>query len=483
MALMRLRLGCLLALWLSSTSIGRAGDTLLLRDGRRIEVDSWWTDGASLIYPKYGGTIGIPFASVERVIDGSDGSDRRDPPPTSGAVRAARALPPAADSPATLPVDALAPIQPDPPGSEGEGSLARQLEALTALARTDIAARPAAEERMAKVLTLMGNEALRAGNADAAVAAYERAVGLDPALAPAHVNLGVALLEQGRTREALSRLQTALALAPDQPDALVHLGEALYRDDQVREAIEVWQRAEALAPSERTHARLEKAMREQEVGGEYRASAGAHFTLRYDGDRAEPALGSAILAFLEERFSELVTRYNSLPESVLVVILYPEREFHEVTQTPQWTGGIYDGKIRVPIGGVRVIDERLRRVLVHELTHALVAAKSRGNAPTWIQEGLAQREEGKRSSATTSQHLARAYRLSGGSAFAADLDYASSLAFTEHLISQRGFGALLDFLARLGSGEGDAAAFQAAFGAGYEDTLTAWGEALARSAS
>jgi Tfp pilus assembly protein PilF len=482
MPLMRLPAGLLLLLLAASASIGRASDTLVLRDGRRIEVDSWWTDGTSLIYPKYGGTIGIPLASVERVIDGSDGPDKRDPPAAGGTAYAARALPGAAPSARTV-TDALSPIQPDPPGSEGGETLARQLEALEEVARKDPTARPAAEGRMAKVLTLMGNEAFLGGDADAAVAAYERALALDQTLVPAHVNLGVALLEQGRTREALARLQAALALAPEQPNALVHLGEALYRDDQVGAAIEVWQRAEALAPSERTRAKLAKAMREQEVGGEYRASAGAHFTLRYDGATAEPALGAQILRFLEERFSELVTRYNSLPESVLVVILYPEREFHEVTQTPQWTGGIYDGKIRVPVGGVREIDEPLRRVLVHELTHALVAAKSRGNAPTWIQEGLAQREEGERPSASTSRHLARAFRLSGGSAFATDLDYASSLIFTEHLIAERGFGALLDFLTRLGRGEAEGEAFQAAFGAGYAETLAAWGESLARAES
>jgi Tfp pilus assembly protein PilF len=482
MPLMRLPLGCLLALVATCAPIARASDTLLLHDGRRIEVDSWWTDGTSLIYSKYGGTIGIPLAAIERVLDGTDGPDRRDGPPAGGTAYAARALPGAAPA-APAAADALAPIQPDPPGSAGAETLARQLEALEEVARTDPAARPAAQGRMAKVLTLMGNEAFVGGDTDGAVAAYERAVGLDPALAPAHVNLGVALLEQGRTREALSRLQTALDLAPEQPDALVHLGEALYRDDQVDKAIEVWQRAEALAPSERTRAKLAKAMREQEVGGEYRASAGAHFTLRYDGARAEPALGDQILQFLEEKFTALVSRYNSLPESVLVVILYPQREFHEVTQTPQWTGGIYDGKIRVPIGGVREIDEPLRRVLVHELTHALVAAKSRGNAPTWLQEGLAQHEEGERPSASTSRHLARAFRLSGGAAFATELDYASSLIFTEHLIAERGFGSLLDFLSRLGRGEPEGEAFQAAFGAGYAETLTAWGESLARSES
>jgi hypothetical protein len=36
-------------------------------------------------------------------------------------------------------------------------------------------------------------------------------------------------------------------------------------------------------------------------------------------------------------------------------------------------------------------------VLKHELTHSFIQQKTRGRAPTWIQEGLAQWMEGKRS--------------------------------------------------------------------------------------
>jgi len=39
----------------------------------------------------------------------------------------------------------------------------------------------------------------------------------------------------------------------------------------------------------------------------------------------------------------------------------------------------------------------LSRVLKHELTHSFVGQKTHGHAPTWLQEGLAQWMEGKRS--------------------------------------------------------------------------------------
>jgi hypothetical protein len=39
-------------------------------------------------------------------------------------------------------------------------------------------------------------------------------------------------------------------------------------------------------------------------------------------------------------------------------------------------------------------------VLKHELTHSFIRQKTRANAPTWVQEGLAQWMEGKRSGAS-----------------------------------------------------------------------------------
>ena len=43
------------------------------------------------------------------------------------------------------------------------------------------------------------------------------------------------------------------------------------------------------------------------------------------------------------------------------------------------------------------MDSELSRVLKHELTHSFIQQKTRGRAPTWIQEGVAQWMEGKRS--------------------------------------------------------------------------------------
>jgi len=329
-------------------------------------------------------------------------------------------------------------------------------------------------------LTFQGNKALLAGDADGAILAYERALGLDPSLTSARVNLAIALLSQGRNREALAEIEATLQEEPDHPDGLFLRGEALYREERMEEAIGSWRRAEEVSPSARTRKRLEKAEREQEVAGNYLRTGGAHFTLRLEADGGGGGLEREILAFLEERFVDMVGRYNHLPESSIVVILYPMDDFHDVTQTPKWTGGLFDGKIRVPVGGVVALNERLRRVLMHELTHAFVYSKTRGNCPTWLQEGLAQFEEGQRASSGTLYNLAKSYRTGRGTQWGEEMDYAAALALTEYLLERYQLAALLQMLDRLRGGASEDEAARQVLGKEMEAVLQDWGESLAR---
>ncbi|MHB8835860.1 MAG: hypothetical protein ACYC9Y_09140, partial [Candidatus Methylomirabilia bacterium] len=71
--------------------------------------------------------------------------------------------------------------------------------------------------------------------------------------------------------------------------------------------------------------------------------------------------------------------------------LYTRGLFDEITRSPGWVGGTYDGKIRVPVGGLQTEYDarRLAPVLTHELTHAFIRANVPGRLPLWFEEGLA----------------------------------------------------------------------------------------------
>jgi Peptidase MA superfamily len=122
----------------------------------------------------------------------------------------------------------------------------------------------------------------------------------------------------------------------------------------------------------------------------------AHFQLKYSG-AAEPGLAREVLRTLEGHFDAISSELGYTPPEPIGVVLYTQQAFADITRAPGWVGALNDGRIRVPVQGLRSVDSELSRILKHELTHSFIQQKTRGRAPTWIQEGIAQWMEGKRS--------------------------------------------------------------------------------------
>jgi tetratricopeptide (TPR) repeat protein len=79
-----------------------------------------------------------------------------------------------------------------------------------------------------------------------AMAAYRRALEIDPGLADAHVNLGRLLHESGRAAEAEQCYRLALATRPEDPTAAFNLGVALQDLGRLQEAAEAYENALAI---------------------------------------------------------------------------------------------------------------------------------------------------------------------------------------------------------------------------------------------
>jgi tetratricopeptide (TPR) repeat protein len=90
---------------------------------------------------------------------------------------------------------------------------------------------------------------LEAGDAPAAMAAYRRALAIDPDLADAHLNLGRLLHEGGDPARAETHYRRALAIDPDDALAAYNLGVALQDTQQPREAADAYEQAIALDPT------------------------------------------------------------------------------------------------------------------------------------------------------------------------------------------------------------------------------------------
>ena len=224
-----------------------------------------------------------------------------------------------------------------------------------------------------------------------------------------------------------------------------------------------------------------------------RASPAAQFRIRYDGGINEP-LGLAVLDVLSQAHREYARRLGFAPEDPVTVILQMGTAFQE-GGAPDWAAGTNDGTIRVPVHGLDGPSPQLARVLRHELAHSFIAARTAGNCPTWLHEGIAQWLEGgdpARQDATVAAAAARGHLLPlltleapFQSLPAADvpLAYAESLSAVAHLIRIRGEAGVGRLLAGLGDRLPSEEALPVAIALSYPEFQRSWEAQLRKPSS
>lgn len=82
-----------------------------------------------------------------------------------------------------------------------------------------------------------GAEQMHVGNAVAAEATFRKATELDPAFAPARLDLGLAQLKQGKLLEAIASIKKSLELDPSLAGAHLFLGIAEYQSNDAASAL------------------------------------------------------------------------------------------------------------------------------------------------------------------------------------------------------------------------------------------------------
>jgi len=214
-----------------------------------------------------------------------------------------------------------------------------------------------------------------------------------------------ALLMKSEYRSALELLDRARKLSPKSASLAALSGWTHYQMNQPDAAIVDLQAAQQIQPSQSVAALLEKAKRDVAAQDDFREGESSHFVLRYHGG-ASRQLASDVIRTLEQQFDELRSELHYTPPEQIGVILYTQEVFRDVTRVPGWSGGLNDGRIRVPVQGMESVSDLLARILKHELTHSFVYQKTAGRCPTWLQEGVAQWMEGRRTGPDATQLLA-----------------------------------------------------------------------------
>jgi tetratricopeptide (TPR) repeat protein len=332
----------------------------------------------------------------------------------------------------------------------------------------------AARANLAAAVATLGQRALVDGRDDEARARLERAADLAPQDARYRLLLAMLHFRRGELYEARLAVDRALVLAPDLAAARELSGDLHYQEGSLEQARAAWEEALRLgAPNPAgLRAKLERLGREAELEPGLRRDVSPHFTAQFEGP-VPPAVARTALRLLEDAYDRLWRDFGRPPQHDIPVLLYTRERFVEITSSPAWVAGSYDGKVRVPVGGLRdaADAERLAPVLAHELTHAFIRANAPGRLPLWFEEGLAEHYQG-----VTRDEALRA--LGGGPAFTRLDDvsaalrggahvgaaYAAAALAVEELVGMDGTWLTRRILERVADGAPFAAAFRDAAG-------------------
>jgi len=238
------------------------------------------------------------------------------------------------------------------------------------------------------------NDLAKVADFAAAAKHLEIAISVAPENPSPLMQLGLYYLRLDMVEDAIFRLEETIELAPDNLDAHELLGDAYYKDNDLASARVQWQWVLEMQPHRpNLREKIEKALREEAVEENFRRSDSRHFTLSFPPGTPSRSL-SEVLAHLERAYLETGQKFGRVfPPSPIQVIVYNSEGFIDATQLGEHVGGLYDGKIRIPLvdmEGNVLDDHELKRRLYHEYTHVVVRFLAADNVPWWLNEGLAE---------------------------------------------------------------------------------------------
>lgn len=332
--------------------MGSWADTIHLKNGRTILADHVRESGARYEYDVGDDTYAIPKSAVDHIDAGGVPAHSGSPAAKVG------------DLPAFTPADSLA----------NESAVFAQI-VKEGKVDTDVLAgleTSGNAELSATANFIAGKFEFEHGNIARARNYFENALRFQPENSTILIYYAALLVRTGNAAQALPYAQRAVRSAPQSADAYTMLGYAQFASDHTKEAVESWKHSLALRPDPAVEQLLTKAQREQDVESEFSQGESSHFVLHYEGKQTSEAFRSQIIQALESDYDDLSRDLGNPPRDSILVTLYTEQAFFDVTHAPSWSGAINDGKLRIPVNGLNSVTPELARVLKHELAHSFV---------------------------------------------------------------------------------------------------------------
>jgi hypothetical protein len=255
--------------------------------------------------------------------------------------------------------------------------------------------------------------------------------------------------------------EQALAIDPQFALARLVLAQVIKRQGDLNEAIrQIEMAADGLADEATVRDTLDRWKRERELHDHMLTTVGNFFTVQFEGAQ-DATLAAQALESLNRAYWRITDIFGTVPQQSIPVVLYTGEQFKDITRSPQWAAGAYDGIIRVPMKGAGDNGEDLDRVLSHEFVHAMIRSMATRGLPTWLNEGLASVLESEDLEWATLR-VAKAARIPSLDVLStsfnklsdkdAQIAYAASALAAKRLLDEAGGPAIANLLRDLGDG-------------------------------
>jgi len=201
------------------------------------------------------------------------------------------------------------------------------------------------------------------------------------------------LIEANQPAEALRLLEHDLQRYPADPYLHAVAGMAFYRMDNLEQAMLHWKESAAIEPNPGIEAMIRRAEREKTADKGSERMVGNRVVLRYERGTAPEPLAKSMLQVLDDEYTRISFQLGCRANEKVTAVASSRESYFQATQAAEWSGGLYDGRIHVPISDSRQVSAETRRTFAHELVHACL--HEIGQWPAWLHEGLAQKYSGQ----------------------------------------------------------------------------------------
>ena len=199
------------------------------------------------------------------------------------------------------------------------------------------------------------------------------------------------LISSSQPQTALELLEPELKTHRD-PGLLALAGVAAWRADDSRTALEYWRASLDIAPSPEVEKLYRQVERESKNDQSNDRLYGLRVLLRYEGSVVPTDTARQMTTVLDQEYMRISQTLGCSAQERVIAIVQSRDAYRKSTDSAEWSGGQFDGKIRVPCSIRRSWIRGMLRSLAHETAHACLTML--GHWPAWLQEGIAQKLSG-----------------------------------------------------------------------------------------